>query len=135
MLLNNNDAKYNRLLAHKIHQNVTNKVLRQQLEHRGYETNSIVEDFECFVCQRSIKMLNKPNAEDTTQKQISDTCGDHLLYPKMAMEPQNQSSWQSIFHQGKCEALTLNELLQQNKPFNKSQFQELLISKYKTHLC
>lgn len=135
MLLNNNDEKYNRLLEHKIHQNVTNEGLRKEIQHRGYETNSIVDDFECFVCQLSIEMTTTTNEEETKQRIDQDMCGDHLTYPKMHSMPKNHKNWQGSVRQGKCEATILNDLMQKNQPFTKKQFQDILFSKYEQNLC
>lgn len=133
MLLNNNDNQYNRLLKHKINQTTTNDKLQKELQRRGYETNSIVEDFECFICQKSI---GKTSAEELKKpKQLHDTCTENLIYPRMRTMGKNRNTWQSIFRQGKCESSLFSELIHRNENFTKDSFQKELIRRFNEHLC
>lgn len=135
LFLNNNDDKYNLLLSHKIHQNVTNEKLRKGLEHRGYETESIVEDFECFVCQESVGKSAKTAEELKIAEPPKDMCTENLIYPKMQAKGKTRNTWQSIFRQGKCESMLFSELIQQNKTFTKEQFQKELLRRFNDHSC
>lgn len=136
MLLNNNDNKYNRLLDHKINQNVSNEHLRKEIRQRNYETNSIIEDFECFVCQRTIELLNHTHNANDNSKNVKNTCTDDLLYPKMrSHDSKNRKAWQNIFLQGKCEANLLNEFVLRNRKFSKEQFRTKLLSQFENRIC
>lgn len=135
LLLNNNDEKYNRYLKHKIDGNFTNQMLQDKLKQRGYETNSLVEDFECFVCQKSVEeSTNLPNSPD--QPGISeDMCTENLIYPKMRTKSAKRKIWQNIFRQGKCEANLFNELVTQNQKTTKESFQNEILRRFNDNIC
>lgn len=129
-MLNNNDEKYNRFLDHKIHKKVSNALLAEQLSQRTYDTNSIVEDFECFVCQQSVE-----NSEGRPEnKKHEDICGTDLVYPKMSARPENIST-SNILAQGKCEANLLQDKVLDNAPFNEKDFWNEIIERYENKIC
>lgn len=132
LLLNNNDEKYNRYLKHKIDGNFTNQMLQNRLKQRGYETNSLVEDFECFVCQKSV--ANLPNSPDGSRVS-EDMCTENLIYPKMRTKSEKRKIWQNIFRQGKCEANLFNELVTQNQKTTKESFQKEILRRFNDHIC
>lgn len=131
LILNNNDDKYNQYLAHKLNQMVSNEKLQKQLQQRGYETNSIVEDFECYICQKSVgKLLN-----DKQTKPAYDTCTENLIYPRMRSKGNTREKWQSIFRQGKCESMLFSELVKRNQSYSQEYFQKELLKRYNNHSC
>lgn len=131
LLLNNNDNKYNRLLEHKIHQKVTNEVLKKELERRNYETNSIVEDFECFACQKSIE-----TSTVSLKHRHPDICDVDLVHPKMQNDfVAENNKWFNILKQGKCETKIIEELVTRNVPFTSDELQRELIRRFENGLC
>lgn len=134
LLLNNNDELYNRMLEHKIQQNVSNAFLKDMLQQRKYEINSIVEDFECFVCQQSVDDMES-NAKSNRSKQAQNMCPDQLVYPKMRSHSNKRDDWQAIWNQGRCEADVLNELLRRNEKFTQREFDQNLLDKINNRVC
>lgn len=132
-LLNNNDASYNKFLDHKIHQKVQNKELLQQLKQRKYETNSIVEDFECFVCQRSVDGTATAATIANERRNPEDMCDIEPIYPKMRTKMENLKA--NLIKQGLCEADLLRDLILNNQPFTQKQLHDQLIANYNTGLC
>lgn len=132
LLLNNNDVKYNRYLKHKIVGNFTNQMLLDKLKQRGYDTNSLVEDFECFVCQKSVAEITSSPAEPSVS---ADMCTETLIYPKMQAKGDKRTIWQNIFRQGKCEANLFNELVTQNQKYSKQRFQNEILRRFNDHIC
>lgn len=123
------------MLDHKVQQNVGNAFLKDQLQQRKYEMNSIVEDFECFVCQQSVDDM-ETNATTDRSKHAQNMCTDQLVYPKMWSPGGNKrDEWQSIWQQGKCEADVLNELLRQNEQFTQRDFDQTLLDKVNSRVC
>lgn len=134
LLLNNNDELYNRMLNHKIHQNVSNTFLKSQLEERKYEMNSIVEDFECFVCQHSVDEMQGKIA-NAAKKAAENMCSEQLLYPKMRANSKKQRFWQNFVQQGKCEANVLNEFVKRNETFTRQMFNQKILDKFNKQEC
>lgn len=135
LLLNNNDAKYNRYLKHKIVGNFTNQMLQDKLKQRGYETNSLVEDFECFVCQKSVGETTNLSRSPDEPSVSEDMCTENLIYPKMQAKSDKRKIWQNIFRQGKCEANLFNELVTQNQKYSKQRFQNEILRRFNDHIC
>lgn len=134
MFLNNNDRAYNRLLGHKINQRVDNQQLRHELNHRIYDTNSIVEDFECFVCQRTLELPSGQSYEGkNSQGSHYENCGPS--YPKMAKIPAEHRSWQSTFNMGSCEASLLHDSVLQNEIIDRGRYESELLNRYETGVC
>lgn len=133
LLLNNNDELYNHMLNHKIHQNVSNTFLKSQLEERKYEMNSIVEDFECFVCQYSVDEIQGKTTNRA--KQAENMCPNQLVYPKMRAHGEKQRFWQNFLQQGKCEANALNEFLKRNETFTRQMFNQKILDKFHKQEC
>lgn len=135
MFLNANDRDYNRLLEHKINQNIENQQLRNELEHRIYDTNSLIEDFECFVCQKTLEL---PDGESFQQKNSNEHhyagC-EVLTYPKMSKIPSAHAEWKSMLQQGKCEASLIQKYVNENKEINRDQYQKELIRMFDDGLC
>lgn len=122
------------MLIHKIHQNVSNTFLKSQLEERKYEMNSIVEDFECFVCQHSVDEMQGKTAHRA--KQAENMCADQLVYPKMrSRHGDKQHAWQNFMQQGKCEANVLNEFLKRNETFTRQMFNQKILDKFNNKEC
>lgn len=117
-MLNNNDVKYNSYLDHKLHNKITNDFLIAQLNQRNYETNSIIEDFECFVCQQTVETNENTLKRGHTHK---DICDVDLKYPKMTATS-NEISNSNILKQGKCEADLLHEMILANRSFTQTEF-------------
>lgn len=129
-LINNNDKMYNKFLEHKIDQKIQNEELLKQLKQRKYDTNSIVEDFECLVCQRSVDGVSTGDSE--TQKP-EDMCSDEPIYPKVQTKLVNPKA--NLIKQGKCEASLLREMILSNQPFTQKQLYAALIERYNTGVC
>lgn len=132
MYLNNNDFAYNQMLDHKVKQRVDNQHLRDELNHRIYETNSIVEDFECFVCQRTLEL---PAAQNYRTKSGNhyENCG--LAYPKMSRTPTEHQKWQSMLYQGRCEASLIQDYVKQNEHIDRDRYNMDLIKRYDKGIC
>lgn len=132
-MLNNNDGLYNKLLEHKIHQKVRNEELLQQLEQRKYEPNSIVEDFECFVCQRSVDVMAMI-ATISEPRKAEDMCGVEPIFPKMQTKIETLKA-NAIMRQGKCEADLIRDMIVNNQPFTQRQMHNELIARYNNGVC
>lgn len=134
-LLNNNDVLYNKSLEHKIQQKVKNDELLKHLKQRKYETNSIVEDFECFVCQRSVdgETTMAAMTVDAEARKSEDMCGIEPIFPKMSTKIEHSKA--SLLKQGQCEADLLRDMILTNQPFTLKQMQDELIAKYNTGAC
>lgn len=132
LMLNNNDLKYNEYLDHKIQQKVTNENLLKLLNQRNYDTNSIVEDFECFVCQQSIRAASEPPQK---ARYHQDICGDKLIYPKMRTDPNTLKGVSNRLKQGKCEAELLHEMIEYNSPFTERQYVSELVTRFDNGKC
>ena len=132
MFLNANDREYVKHLRHKTGQKIENQGLIDALQHRSYETNSIVEDFECFVCQRSVEggLPKEPVARNGQY----DGCNEHLVIPRM-LKSHESADWSQVIRQGKCEAALLREFVDRNQTFNQKDYQSALIQKYEQGAC
>lgn len=133
--LNTNDRAYNSLLEHKINQKIDNQQLYDELNHRIYDTNSLIEDFECFVCQKTLEI---PEGESFRQKNSN---GHHyagcdvLKYPKMSKIPSAHAEWQMMLQQGKCEASLIQQYVRENHPINRDQYHKELIRMFDEGQC
>lgn len=132
-LLNNNDESYNKLLEHKIHQKVQNEELLKQLQQRKYETNSIVEDFECFVCQRSVDGTATASTIGSEPRKPGDMCGAEPIYPKMRTKVESSNA--NVIKLGKCEADLLHEMIVNNRPYTNKQLHDELIARFDSGIC
>lgn len=131
--LNNNDKKYNQYLQHKIHHNVTNKFLLNQLQQRGYDTNSIVEDFECFVCQKTIEN-NTAVLTPKSDSEHYEMCDENIELPKMKTRWESEG-WVHAMNQGKCEASLIRQFVEKNVPFGRKEYENELANRYNQGQC
>lgn len=136
MYLNNNDKVYNQLLDHKLNQKVENQVLRDELKHRIYERNSLIEDFECFVCQNTLELAEGQSFKSKNNgRSHFENCGEQLLYPKMSQTPVMDQVWRNTLDQGKCEASIIQDYVRVNTEINKENYYKELISRYEKGIC
>lgn len=111
-------------------------MLQNELKHRGYETNSLIEDFECFVCQKSVGETTKvSNSPDEPTVALGNMCTENLIYPKMRTKGEKRKIWQNLFRQGKCEANLFNELVTQNRKITRKSFQNEILMRFNNHIC
>lgn len=136
MYLNNNDKAYNALLSHKINETITNEILRDELNHRNYETNSIIEDFECFACQKALELSDTDN-EVTQSKNVVEHHYENcaLTYPQMSRRPATSTEWESMLEQGKCEASLLKDYVYSNTPITWERHHADLIKRFESGQC
>lgn len=134
--VNNNDKDYNQYLEHKIDQKVENQVLSDELRKRIYETNSLIEDFECFVCQQTVEL---PPGDRFQSKILVgrpfEECGEELVYPKMSKTPALDQDWRHTLSQGKCEASIIQDYVRDNTKIDKEQYHKELINRYEKGVC
>lgn len=128
--MNNNDDKYNQYLDHKIHKKISNDLLIAQLNQRNYDTNSIVEDFECFACQQTVE----PTQRTTKSYRHEDICGVDLKYPKMSTSAKEITD-SNVLKQGKCEADLLRELILANSSFTQKDFWDEIRKRFDNEIC
>lgn len=134
MYLNSNDKEYNRLLQHKIERRVDNERLRNDLNHRNYEPNSIVDDFECFVCQRTLELAaGQSYPTKNVHGNHYEQCG--LIYPKMSRTPIEHAKWQSLMYQGQCEANLIHDYVMQNEQIDRGRYDLDLTKRYENGIC
>lgn len=107
--------------------------LLKQLKQRKYETNSIVEDFECFVCQRSVDGTATAPTIANESRKPEDMCDVEPIYPKMRTKMGISKG--NLIKQGKCEADLLRDLILNNQPFTQKLLHDELIAKYNNGLC
>lgn len=131
--LSNNDKKYNQYLQHKIKRSVSNKFLLNQLKQRNYDTNSIVEDFECFVCQKTLEK-NLATLKPKTYINHYEVCDENIVLPKMMTKLENDG-WVRPMNQGRCEAALIREFVEKNVPFRKAEYENELIKRYNLGHC
>lgn len=131
--LNNNDKKYNEYLQHKLNQKVTNKFLLNELQQRAYDTNSIVEDFECFVCQKSVES-DAILRRTTSTTNHYESCDENVVMPKMS-KTVKKGDWVHVMKQGKCEADLIREFVVRNVSFGKTEYEHELVSRYNQGSC
>lgn len=131
--LNNNDKKYNQYLQHKIKRRVSNKFLLNQLKQRDYDTNSIVEDFECFVCQKTIEN-NLAALKPKSDIEHYEACDENVALPKMMAKLENDG-WVQPMKQGRCEAALIREFVEKNVPYRKTEYDNELVNRYNQGYC
>lgn len=132
-LVNNNDKMYNKYLDHKIHQKIQNEELVEQLKQRKYETNSIIEDFECFVCQQSVDGPATAATIATAPQKSKDMCSVEPIYPQMRTKIGNSKA--NLMKQGECEANLLRSMILNNQPFTQQQMTDELVARYNSGVC
>lgn len=120
--------------------NITNTVLVEELMIRNYEEDSIISDFECFMCQKIQQQANSISAN-----KLHYDCANSAVYPKMLDElqptaginsiPKYMSDWQYNILQGKCEADLFNEFVTRNRTFTESEFNSKLLTRYDKGIC
>ncbi|KAJ6644655.1 Alpha-(1,3)-fucosyltransferase 10 [Pseudolycoriella hygida] len=125
--LNEDENEYNTYLRHKNvdEDPVTNKMLLNALATRGYRTESLLQDFECFVCAHSLRKTLRKGYE----------CEEKLVFPPTEDKRITEMGWQLYVQQGKCEAETLAFFLNENRPFSERDFNKALLKRYELGLC
>lgn len=125
--LNENDNEYSTYLRHKSSDKfpVTNELLLNDLSTRRYRTESLIPDFECFVCSNSFPKKIAKGYE----------CGEELIFPQMEEKLVTGLDWQASVKQGKCEAETLEYFLSKNVPYSEKEFTNALLRRYDRGLC
>lgn len=142
LYLNEDDIEYNSYLDHKkrsMDTAITNNFLVQELTVRNYEEDTIIPDFECFVCQN----VQQQTIANSANK-LHYNCGNSAVYPKMFEDavattgftvPKNLNDWQNMLLQGKCEADLLNWFVLRNRTFAGSEFDSELLRRYDVGSC
>ncbi|KAF5302356.1 hypothetical protein FQA39_LY10395 [Lamprigera yunnana] len=102
-LVNSNDTLYETYMEHKSLHKISNPHLKNSLEkgHYGIENNDfIIPAFECFVCEKLHKNVFSRH---------------NLVYdceiPK-SKDRKKENWWQTHWHNGKCEAKTLQYFIE-----------------------
>lgn len=120
--LDQNDMEYNTYLDHKynIVKPISNELL---LSQELLDTDNLFGEFECYLCKIMKRKYRSPANKMANQTHYK--CALQPSYPPMTNKPQNYDEWNSILQVGKCQAMILDKLLQENRKFTKEQFDEM----------
>lgn len=141
MYLNEDDTEYITYLDHKLKPNdenasISNYQLLKAINERQFNTNSIVDQFQCYCCTRP--MHSTPRAAN----HLHYNCAKSPIFPKMdefaaatTRTPSNFHLWKHRLIQAKCDVDLINWFVTRNQSFSTEEYNTELLARYDSGLC
>lgn len=110
--LDENDARYEDYLRHKLEGSISNKLLKKVLRSRQWwNLDSAIEEFECQLCLR----LHRPGIKDSAVDERHYECD---VTKTATGNSTSVQEWLAIFRSARCDGIILLEFVSRNETYS-----------------